>query len=88
MDSGRLLECCVEEVEVGGVRAIALTRGAEVAVAAAHAVYKEHAVLLMGSRTATLKSLEARTLAASGKLPTLASTSSPTETWSKGSLNP
>ena len=47
MDGERLLRCCVEEVEVGGVRAIALTRGAEVAVAAAHAVYREHAVLLI-----------------------------------------
>jgi len=47
MDGEGLLRCCVEEMEVGGVRAIALTRGAEVAVAAAHAVYREHAVLLM-----------------------------------------
>jgi hypothetical protein len=47
MDGEALLRCCVEEVEVGGVRAGALTRGAEVAVAAAHAVYKEHMVLLI-----------------------------------------
>jgi len=47
MDGERLLRCCVEEVEVGGVGAGALTRSAEVAVAAAHAVYKEHVVLLM-----------------------------------------
>jgi hypothetical protein len=46
MDGGRLLECCVEEVEVGGLRAGALSRDAEVVVAAAHAIYKEHLVLL------------------------------------------
>jgi len=47
MDGGRLLDCCVEEVDVGGLVAKALSREAEVAVAAAHAVYKEHMVLLM-----------------------------------------
>lgn len=47
MDGGKLLRDHVEEVEVGGVQAQALTREAEVAVAAAHAVYKEHMVLLM-----------------------------------------
>jgi hypothetical protein len=47
MDGGRLLECCVEEVDVGGLVAKALSREAEVAVASAHAVYKEHMVLLM-----------------------------------------
>jgi hypothetical protein len=47
MGEGRLLDCCVEEVNVGGLGAKALSRGAEVAVAAAHAVYKEHMVLLM-----------------------------------------
>jgi hypothetical protein len=47
MDGGRLLDCCVEEVDVGGLSMKALSRGAEVAVAAAHAVYKEHLVLLM-----------------------------------------
>jgi hypothetical protein len=47
MDGGRLLDCCVEEVNVGGLLAKALSRDAEVAVAAAHAVYKEHMVLLM-----------------------------------------
>jgi hypothetical protein len=47
MDSGRLLDCCVEEVNVGGLGVKALSREAEVAVAAAHAVYKEHLVLLM-----------------------------------------
>jgi len=47
MDGGRLLNCCVEEVNVGGLSTKALSREAEVAVAAAHAVYKEHLVLLM-----------------------------------------
>ena len=47
MDGGRLLDCCVEEVDVGDLVAKALSREAEVAVAAAHAVYKEHLVLLM-----------------------------------------
>jgi len=47
MDGGRLLDCCVEEVDVEGLGAKALSREAEVAVAAAHAVYKEHLVLLM-----------------------------------------
>jgi len=46
-DGGRLLREHSEEVEVCGVRARALTKEAEVAVAAAHAVYKEHVVLLM-----------------------------------------
>jgi hypothetical protein len=46
MDGGRLLKCCVEEAEVNRVRANVLTREAEVVVAAAHAVYKEHLVLL------------------------------------------
>jgi|GEM_PF-5261541 len=40
MDGGRLLDCCVEEVDVGGLGAKALSREAEVVVAAAHAVYK------------------------------------------------
>ena len=47
MDGGRLLDCCVEKVDVGGLGVKALSREAEVAVAAAHAVYKEHLVLLM-----------------------------------------
>lgn len=46
-NGGRLLREYSEDVEVCGVRARALTREAEVAVAAAHAVYKEHLVLLM-----------------------------------------
>jgi hypothetical protein len=47
MDGEKLLKCCVEEVEVDGLRARALSREAEVAVSAAHAIYKEHTVLLM-----------------------------------------
>ena len=47
MDGGRLLDCYVEEIDVEGLGAKALSREAEVAVAAAHAVYKEHLVLLM-----------------------------------------
>jgi len=47
MDGEKLLRCCVEEVEVNRVRANVLTREAEVVVTAAHAVYKEHLVLLM-----------------------------------------
>jgi len=47
MDGGRLLREYSEDVELGGVLARGLSRGAEVAVAAAHAVYKEHVVLLM-----------------------------------------
>jgi len=47
MDGGRLLDCCVEELDVEGLVAKALSREAEVAVVAAHAVYKEHMVLLM-----------------------------------------
>jgi hypothetical protein len=52
MDGGRLLDCCVEEVDVGGLGVKVLSREAEVAVAAAHAVYKEHVVLLMDCLTA------------------------------------
>jgi hypothetical protein len=47
MDGGRLLREYSEDVELAGVPARGLSRGAEVAVAAAHAVYKEHLVLLM-----------------------------------------
>jgi hypothetical protein len=47
MDGERLLDCCVEEVGAGGLGAKALSREAEIAVVAAHAVYKEHMVLLM-----------------------------------------
>jgi hypothetical protein len=42
MDGEGFLECCAEEVEVDGLEATALTREAEVAVAATHAVYKEY----------------------------------------------
>jgi hypothetical protein len=47
MDGGRLLREYSEDVELGGVWARGLSRGSEVAVAAAHAVYKEHLVLLL-----------------------------------------
>jgi hypothetical protein len=47
MDGERFINCCVEEVDVGGLGAKALSREAEVAVAVAHAVDKEHTVLLM-----------------------------------------
>jgi hypothetical protein len=52
MDGEELLSCCSEEIEVGGVKANALTKEAEVVVAAAHAVYKEHMVLLIDCLTA------------------------------------
>ena len=44
MDGERFIYCCVDEVDVKGSSAKALSREAEVAVAAAHAVYKEHVV--------------------------------------------
>ena len=46
------MRCCSEEIEVGGVKANALTKEAEVVVAAAHAVYKEHMILLIDCLTA------------------------------------
>ena len=52
MDGGRLLDCCVEGVDAGGLVAKALSRKAEVAVAAAHAANKEHLVLLIDCLTA------------------------------------
>ena len=52
MDGEKLLRCCVEEIEVSGVRTNALSREAEVVVAAAHAIYKEHMVLLIDCLTA------------------------------------
>jgi hypothetical protein len=52
MDGEELLRCCNEEIEVNGVKAEALTREAEVVVAAAHAIYKEHMVLLIDCLTA------------------------------------
>jgi hypothetical protein len=51
MDGEELLRCCNEEIEVNGVRAEALTREAEVVVVAAHAIYKEHMVLLIDCLT-------------------------------------
>jgi hypothetical protein len=52
MDGEKLLRCCVEEIEVSGVKANALSKEAEVVIAAAHAVYKEHMVLLIDCITA------------------------------------
>jgi hypothetical protein len=52
MDGEKLLRCCSEEIEVGGVKANALTREAEVVVTATHAVYKEHMILLIDCLTA------------------------------------
>jgi len=52
MDSGRLLREHAEDIEIRGVGARALSREAEVAVATAHAVYKEHMVLLIDCLTA------------------------------------
>jgi len=47
MDRERLLRDHTGDIEVDGVPTRGLTRKAEVAVAATHAVYKEHLVLLM-----------------------------------------
>ncbi len=52
LDGGRLLREHREELEIGGIRAYGLTKEAEVVVAAAHAVYKEHMVLLLDCITA------------------------------------
>jgi hypothetical protein len=52
LDGGRLLRDHREELEIGGFRTYGLTREAEVVVAAAHAVYKEHVVLLLDCITA------------------------------------
>jgi hypothetical protein len=52
MDGEKLLRCCVEEIEIGGVKTNVLSKEAEVVVAAAHAVYKEHMVLLIDCLTA------------------------------------
>jgi hypothetical protein len=52
MDGEKLLRCCTEEIDVNGVRASVLSKEAEVVVSAAHAVYKEHMVLLIDCITA------------------------------------
>jgi hypothetical protein len=52
LDGGRLLRGHREELEIGGFRAYGLTREAEVVMTAAHAVYKEHVVLLLDCITA------------------------------------
>jgi len=51
MDGWRLVRDYSEDFEVDGVWARCLTRDAEVVVAAAHAVYKEHIVLLLDCLT-------------------------------------
>jgi len=52
MDGLKLLRDYSEEFELNGVSVFGITREAEVAVAAAHAVYKEHVVLLIDCITA------------------------------------
>jgi len=52
IDGEKLLRCCTEKIEVNGVKANALSKEAEVVVAAAHAIYKEHMVLLIDCLTA------------------------------------
>ena len=47
LDGEKLLRDYAEDIEVNGVWARALCREAEVVVVAAHAVYKEHIVLLI-----------------------------------------
>lgn len=47
MSGSRLLREYTEEVEINGINMNTLTREAEVVITAAHAVYKEHMVLLM-----------------------------------------
>ena len=46
MDGDKLLEYCVEEIDLDGVNAKAITKEAEVVSVAAHAIYKEHMYLL------------------------------------------
>jgi len=52
MDGLRVLRDYSEEFEVGGTYVAGITREAEVAVASAHAVYKEHMILLIDCLTA------------------------------------
>jgi len=52
MDGLRILRDYSEEFEVAGTYVPGITREAEVAVAAAHAVYKEHMILLIDCLTA------------------------------------
>lgn len=51
MDGEKLLKDHVEIIEVGGIEAPSLTKEAEVAVSAAHSVYKEQIVLLLDCLT-------------------------------------
>jgi hypothetical protein len=52
LDGGRLLRDHREELELRDSRTYGLTREAEVVMAAAHAVYEEHMVLLLDCITA------------------------------------
>jgi len=52
MDGAKILRDYSEEFELGGTKVSGITREAETAVAAAHAVYKEHVVLLLDCLTA------------------------------------
>jgi len=52
MDGAKILREYSEEFELEGVKVSGISREAEVAVAAAHAVYKEHTVLLLDCLTA------------------------------------
>jgi len=79
MDGSRILRDYSEEFELNGVYVSGITREAEVAVAAAHAVYKEHIVLLIDCITAwkwlTRRALyTAEELKARGALETLIET--------------
>jgi hypothetical protein len=47
MNGGKLIREQAEDIELSDITARALSRKAEVVVVAAHAVYKEHVVLLM-----------------------------------------
>ncbi len=51
MDGVRILEECSEDIEINGFPARGVTREAEVVIAAGHAVYKEHIVLLVDCLT-------------------------------------
>lgn len=51
MDAKKILREHVEEIDVDGVRVQALTREAEVVIALAHALYKEHIYLILDHLT-------------------------------------
>jgi len=79
MDGLKILREYSEEFELEGVKVSGITREAEVAVAAAHAIYKEHIVLLIDCITAwrwlTKRAMRiAEELKAKGALETLIET--------------